>query len=322
MSKFLITGGAGFIGSNYLLEMVDKYKDDTFVCVDALTYCGNLNNLKPIMNRPNFKFIKEDITHKEKMFELFKDEHFDYVINFAAESDVDRSLNDPTLFFNTNVYGTGVLLEASRLYGIKKFHQISTDEVYGDIEREDNETSFKENSKLNPRNPYSASKAAADLLVLAYKHTYNLNISISRSSNNYGPYQYEEKLIPLVIKHALSNKKVPVYGDGLNMRDWLYVRDNCEAIDKIVRSNINGEIFNICGKQERTNLYVIKQILSYLNKKEDLIEYVKTRPNDDKRYVLDTTKIEAKLGFKPKAIFEESLIETINWYLNNPEFLN
>ena len=301
--------------------MVDRYKEDTFVCVDSLTYCGNLENLKPIMDRPNFKFIKLDITNKEKIFKLFKKEHFDYVINFAAESHVDRSLKDSTVFYKTNVYGTSVLLEASRLYGVKKFHQVSTDEVYGDLARDDKTTSFTEESPLRPRNPYSASKAAADLLVLAYRDAYKLKVSISRSSNNYGPLQYKEKLIPLMIKKALGDKKLPVYGDGLNSRDWLYVTDNCEAIDKIVRSDKVGEIFNICGKQERQNMYVVKTILNYLHKDESLIKFVKTRPNDDKRYVLNTSKIEKELNFYPKAKFEEKIIETIDWYLANKSCL-
>ena len=274
MAKFLVTGGAGFIGGNFLHMMVDKYKDDQYVCVDALTYAGNLETLEPILNKPNFKFVHENICNREGIYKLFETEKFDYVINFAAESHVDRSIDNPEIFLKTNILGTQVLMDACRKYGIKRYHQVSTDEVYGDLPLDRKDLFFTEETPIKTSSPYSASKAAADLLVLAYYRTYKLPVTISRCSNNYGPYHFPEKLIPLMIQKALHNEKLPVYGNGENVRDWLYVGDHCEAIDLIVRHGKDGEIYNIGGHNERTNLEVVKTILKELNKPESLINYV------------------------------------------------
>lgn len=319
MAKFLVTGGAGFIGGNFLHMMVNKYKDDQYVCVDALTYAGNLETLEPILNKPNFKFVHENICNREGIYKLFETEKFDYVINFAAESHVDRSIDNPEIFLKTNILGTQVLMDACRKYGIKRYHQVSTDEVYGDLPLDRKDLFFTEETPIKTSSPYSASKAAADLLVLAYYRTYKLPVTISRCSNNYGPYHFPEKLIPLMIQKALHNEKLPVYGNGENVRDWLYVGDHCEAIDLIVRHGKDGEIYNIGGHNERTNLEVVKTILKELNKPESLINYVKDRPGHDLRYAMDPHKIETELGWKPKYNFDTGIKVTIKWNLDNAE---
>lgn len=321
MAKFLVTGGAGFIGGNFLHMMVNKYKDDQYVCVDALTYAGNLETLEPILNKPNFKFVHENICNREGIYKLFETEKFDYVINFAAESHVDRSIDNPEIFLKTNILGTQVLMDACRKYGIKRYHQVSTDEVYGDLPLDRKDLFFTEETPIKTSSPYSASKAAADLLVLAYYRTYKLPVTISRCSNNYGPYHFPEKLIPLMIQKALHNEKLPVYGNGENVRDWLYVGDHCEAIDLIVRHGKDGEIYNIGGHNERTNLEVVKTILKELNKPESLINYVKDRPGHDLRYAMDPHKIETELGWKPKYNFDTGIKVTIKWNLDNAEWI-
>lgn len=321
MSKFLITGGAGFIGGNFLQMMVEKYPNDQYVCVDALTYAGNMETLEPIMKKSNFKFVHENICNREAIFKLFAEEHFDYVINFAAESHVDRSIENPELFLKTNILGTQVLMDACRKYTIKRFHQVSTDEVYGDLPLERKDLFFTETTPIHTSSPYSASKASADLLVLAYHRTFHLPVTISRCSNNYGPYQFPEKLIPLMIQKASRNESLPVYGKGENVRDWLYVGDHCHAIDLIVRKGRDGEIYNIGGHNERTNLEVVKTILKSLDKPESLINYVTDRPGHDLRYAIDPKKIETELGWKPTYTFDTGIIETIKWNLNNQEWL-
>ena len=322
MSKFLVTGGAGFIGGNFLHIMVNRYPNDQYVCIDALTYAGNMETLEPIMNKPNFKFVHENICNKEAVFKLFEQEHFDYVINFAAESHVDRSIENPEIFLKTNILGTQVLMDACRKYGIKRYHQVSTDEVYGDLPLDRKDLFFTETTPLHTSSPYSASKAGADLLVLAYHRTFGLPVTISRCSNNYGPYHFPEKLIPLMIQKALKNEPLPVYGNGQNVRDWLYVGDHCNAIDLIVRKGRDGEVYNVGGHNEKTNLEVVKTILKALNKPETLITYVKDRPGHDLRYAMDPTKIEAELGWKPEHTFDTGIQETIKWNLENQEWIN
>ena len=322
MSKFLVTGGAGFIGGNFLHIMVNKYPNDQYVCIDALTYAGNIETLEPIMNKPNFKFVHENICNREAVFNLFEEEHFDYVINFAAESHVDRSIENPEIFLKTNILGTQVLMDACRKYGIKRYHQVSTDEVYGDLPLDRPDLYFTEETPIHTSSPYSASKAGADLLVLAYHRTFKLPITISRCSNNYGPYHFPEKLIPLMIQKALKNEPLPVYGNGSNVRDWLYVGDHCNAIDLIVRNGKDGEVYNIGGHNERSNLEVVKTILKALNKSETLITYVKDRPGHDLRYAMDPTKIETELGWKPEYNFDTGIQETIKWNLNHQDWIN
>ena len=299
MATFLITGGAGFIGGNYLHLMTKKYPEDRFVCLDALTYAGNLETLQPISNLPNFRFVHGDIRDRKKVYSLFEEERFDYVINFAAESHVDRSIENPQIFLETNIIGTSVLLDACKNYQVKRFHQVSTDEVYGDLPLDRPDLLFKEDTPLHTSSPYSSSKAAADLLVLAYHRTYSLPITISRCSNNYGPYQFPEKMIPLMIQKASRDEKLPVYGDGKNVRDWLHVFDHCQAIDLIVRNGKDGEVYNVGGHNERSNIEVVKTILKSLNKSEDLISYVKDRLGHDRRYAIDPSKIERELNWKP-----------------------
>ena len=322
MAKFLVTGGAGFIGGNFLHIMVNKYPNDEYVCLDALTYAGNMETLEPIMNKPNFKFVHENICNRKAIYELFEKEHFDYVINFAAESHVDRSIENPEIFLETNIIGTSVLMDACRKYGIKRFHQVSTDEVYGDLPLDRPDLFFTETTPLHTSSPYSASKASADLLVLAYHRTFKLPITISRCSNNYGPYQFPEKLIPLMIQKASNNESLPVYGNGANVRDWLYVGDHCTAIDLVVRNGRDGEVYNIGGHNERTNLQVVKTILKALGKPETLINYVKDRPGHDLRYAIDPKKIETELGWKPEFNFDTGIVETIKRNLNNKEWLS
>lgn len=311
--KVLITGGAGFIGSNFVNYMVKKYPNYQIINLDALTYAGNLENVKEVENEPNYRFVKGDITNRELVESLFA-EGVDAVVNFAAESHVDRSIADPGIFIKTNVQGTQVLLDAAKKYGVKKYIQISTDEVYGTL----GETGyFTETTPLAPNSPYSASKAGADLLVRAYHETYGLPVNITRCSNNYGPYHFPEKLIPLMIINALNNQPLPVYGDGLNVRDWLHVEDHCSAIDLVLHHGKNGEVYNVGGNNERTNIEVVKAILRYLNKPESLITFVEDRLGHDRRYAIDATKIREELGWQPKYTFEEGLKQTINWYLEN-----
>ena len=319
--RFLITGGAGFIGSNFLNLMVNKYPDDYYICFDKLTYAGNLSNLKNIMNKPNFKFIKGDITSFDDVEKVFKEEALDVVINFAAESHVDRSIDNPNIFLTTNILGVATLLNACNKYGIKRYHQVSTDEVYGDLSLDKPELLFKETNPLKASSPYSASKASADLLCQAYMRTYNTPISISRCSNNYGPYQFLEKLIPLMINNCLNDKELPIYGDGLNVRDWLYVDDHNLAIDTIVRHAKNGSIYNIGGNSERNNITIVKTILKELHKDESLIKYVNDRKGHDRRYAIDSSKLQKELSWKPLTSFEEGIEKTIRWYLSNPNWI-
>lgn len=315
--NFLVTGGAGFIGGNFIHYLVNKYPSYKVVCLDLLTYAGNLSTLKTVKDRSNFSFVKGDIADRDFIFGLFKEAKFDVVVNFAAESHVDRSIIDPTQFIKTNVLGTGVLLDASRFYGVKRYHQVSTDEVYGDLPLDRSDLFFTEDTPIHTSSPYSASKASGDLLALAYNRTYNLPVTISRCSNNYGPYHFPEKLIPLIITRALNNLNVPVYGKGENIRDWLHVYDHCMAIDLIIHKGKVGEVYNIGGHNEKTNVEVVKTILKELNKPLNLIQYVKDRPGHDLRYAIDATKIETELGWKPKYTFSSGIKDTINWYLEN-----
>lgn len=318
--KILVTGGAGFIGGNFMHLMTEKYPDDTIICVDKLTYAGNLSTLEPIKHRKNYKFYEADICDREAVYKIFEDEKPDIVVNFAAESHVDRSIDNPSIFLETNILGTGVLLDASLKYSVSRYHQVSTDEVYGDLPLDRKDLFFTETTNLHTSSPYSASKASSDLLVMSYNRTFGLNTTISRCSNNYGPYHYPEKLIPLMIKNALANKKLPVYGTGENIRDWLYVKDHCEAIDLVIRSGENGEVYNIGGHNEKTNLEVVKIILDKLGKSEDLIEYVTDRKGHDMRYAIDPSKIHKQLGWLPKTSFEDGIKLTIDWYLANKDW--
>ena len=316
----IVTGGAGFIGSNFIFHMMEAHPDYRIVCLDCLTYAGNLSTLAPVMDKPNFRFVKESITDRDAVYKLFEEEHPDIVVNFAAESHVDRSITDPEAFVRTNVMGTTTLLDACRTYGIKRYHQVSTDEVYGDLPLDRPDLFFTETTPLHTSSPYSSSKASADLFVLAYHRTYGLPVTVSRCSNNYGPYHFPEKLIPLMISRALADEELPVYGDGANVRDWLHVSDHCEAIDLILHKGRVGEIYNIGGHNERTNLEVVKTILKALDKPESLIRYVKDRPGHDRRYAIDPTKIETELGWKPKYNFDTGIRQTIDWYLNNQDW--
>lgn len=316
-NKILVTGGAGFIGSNFVHYMINKYPDYEIVNLDVLTYAGNLETLKNIEDKKNYKFIKGDICDREFIFNLFRNEKFDIVVNFAAESHVDRSVINPDIFVKTNVLGTQVLLDASKKYNVIRFHQVSTDEVYGDLPLDRKDLFFTEETPLNPSSPYSASKASADFLVQAYHRTFGLNTTISRCSNNYGPYHFPEKLIPLMISRALNNESLPVYGDGQNVRDWLHVEDHCSAIDLIIHKGKSGEIYNVGGHNEKTNLEVVKTILKTLQKPESLISYVKDRPGHDLRYAIDPEKLENELGWKPKYNFDTGIDMTIKWYLEN-----
>ena len=314
MKKVLITGGAGFIGSNFIHYILSKYNDYQVINLDKLTYAANLENLKDIEDNKNYKFIHGDIADKEFIFKLFEDKKFDIVINFAAESHVDNSILNPQIFTITNILGTQVLLDACRKYNIKRFHQISTDEVYGELPLDDKNILFTEKTPLSPSSPYSASKASADMLVKSYYRTYSLPITISRCSNNYGPYQHLEKLIPLMISKAINNDNLPVYGNGLNVRDWLHVYDHCTAIDLIIHEGKIGEIYNIGGNNEKSNIDVVKIILKELGKSEKLIKYVNYRPGHDLRYAIDSTKIKTTLNWKPVYSFEKGILDTIKWY--------
>lgn len=320
MKTILVTGGAGFIGSNFVYYMLKKHPDYKIVCVDKLTYAGNLETLDEALKNPLFRFVKADITDREAIYKLFEEENFTAVVNFAAESHVDRSIEEPEVFLKTNILGTQVLLDASRKYGNIRYHQVSTDEVYGDLPLDRPDLFFTEETPIHTSSPYSASKASADLLVTAYHRTYGLPVTISRCSNNYGPYHFPEKLIPLMIANALNDKPLPVYGDGKNVRDWLYVEDHCKAIDMILESGKIGEVYNIGGHNEKTNLEVVKTVLSILGKSEDLITYVKDRPGHDMRYAIDPTKIKNELGWYPETTFEEGIKKTVEWYLSNKEW--
>lgn len=320
--KFLITGGAGFIGSNYLHYVTDKYKNDYFVCLDALTYAGNYNNIKDLEEKDNYKFVKGDITDRVFIDKLFNDEKFDVVINFAAESHVDNSISNPEIFLITNIIGTEILMDASIKYNVKRYHQISTDEVYGDLPLDRKDLLFMEDTPLHTSSPYSTSKASADLLVMAYYRTYGLSVTISRCSNNYGSYQFPEKLIPLTIMKALNNEKIPVYGTGENVRDWIHVHDHNVGVDLIVRNGKVGEVYNLGGHAERHNIDIVKTILKQMGKSEDLITFVEDRKGHDLRYAIDSSKVEKELGWKSTYTFEEGIKETIDWYLNNQDWIN
>lgn len=320
MKKILVTGGAGFIGANFVKYMVDKYPTYEVFNLDALTYAGNLKTCQEVEEKPNYHFIHGDISDRAFIFNLFEKERFEMVINFAAESHVDRSIVDPEIFLKTNVIGTQVLMDAARTFGVSRFHQVSTDEVYGDLPLDRPDLLFTEQTSLQASSPYSASKASADLLVLSYYRTFGLPVTISRGSNNYGPYQFPEKLIPLMISKALKNEPLPVYGDGKNVRDWLHVEDHCRAIDLILHRGRVGDVYNIGGRNERTNLDVVKTILGLLKKSESLITYIEDRPGHDLRYAIDATKIETELGWVPVYQFETGMLQTVEWYLNHREW--
>ena len=316
----VVTGGAGFIGSNFVYLQLDEHSEDRVICLDNLTYAGNLSTLEKAMKNSNFRFVRADIADREAIDKLFEEEHPDIVVNFAAESHVDRSIENPEIFLRTNVLGTQVLMDACRKYGIKRYHQVSTDEVYGDLPLDRPDLFFTEETPIHTSSPYSASKASADLLVLAYYRTYGLPVSITRCSNNYGPYHFPEKLIPLMISRALADETLPVYGKGENIRDWLYVKDHCKAIDLVMRKGRVGEVYNIGGHNEKTNLEVVCTILKELCKPESLISYVTDRPGHDMRYAIDPTKIHDELGWLPETKFEDGIKQTIQWYLNNKKW--
>ena len=318
--NIIVTGGAGFIGSNFIYYMLKKHPSDRIICVDKLTYAGNLETLEAAMEKKNFKFIRADIADRQAVYRIFEQEKPDIVVNFAAESHVDRSIENPEIFLQTNVIGTSVLLDACRRYGIDRYHQVSTDEVYGDLPLDRPDLFFTEKTNLKTSSPYSASKAGADLLVMAYHRTYKIPTTISRCSNNYGPYHFPEKLIPLMIINALSDKKLPVYGDGKNVRDWLYVEDHCRAIDLILQKGRVGEVYNIGGHNERANIDVVKTILKELGKPEDLIEHVTDRKGHDRRYAIDPTKIHTELGWEPETKFEDGIKKTVKWYLEHRDW--
>ena len=318
--NILVTGGAGFIGANFIYLELDKHPEDRIVCVDKLTYAGNLETLKEAVTRDNFRFVKADICDRKAMFDLFAEEKFDIVVNFAAESHVDRSIENPEVFLKTNILGTQVLMDASKEYGVKHYHQVSTDEVYGDLPLDRPDLFFTEETPLKTSSPYSSSKAGADLLVNAYHRTYGLPTTISRCSNNYGPYQFPEKLIPLMIANALEEKPLPVYGEGINVRDWLYVEDHCKAIDLIIRNGKVGEVYNIGGHNEMKNIDIVKIICKALGKSEDLIVHVTDRKGHDMRYAIDPAKIHSELGWLPETKFVDGIQKTIKWYLDNKDW--
>ena len=316
----IITGGAGFIGSNYIFYHMAAHPEDRVICLDKLTYAGNLSTLEPVLNDSRFRFVKEDICNREAVYDLFEQEHPDVVVNFAAESHVDRSILDPETFLKTNIIGTSVLMDACRKYGVRRFHQVSTDEVYGDLPLDRPDLLFTEKTPLHTSSPYSSSKAAADLLALAYVRTYELPVTISRCSNNYGPYQFPEKLIPLMINNALNEKSLPVYGKGLNVRDWLYVEDHCKAIDLILQNGTVGEVYNIGGHNEMANIDIVRLICSKLDRPETLITYVTDRKGHDMRYAIDPTKIHNELGWLPETCFADGIEKTIRWYLDHEDW--
>ena len=315
--NIIVTGGAGFIGSNFVFHMLKAHPDYRIICLDKLTYAGNLSTLEPVMDNSNFRFIKADICDKEAVEKLFEEEKPDIVVNFAAESHVDRSIENPQIFLETNILGTSVLMDACRKYGIKRYHQVSTDEVYGDLPLDRPDLFFTENTPIHTSSPYSSSKAGADLLVLAYHRTFGLPVTVSRCSNNYGPYHFPEKLIPLMIIRALHDESLPVYGDGLNVRDWLYVEDHCKAIDLIIHNGKVGEVYNVGGHNEMANIDIVKLILKQLGKPESLITYITDRKGHDRRYAIDPTKIHNDLGWLPETKFADGIVKTINWYLEN-----
>lgn len=315
MTKLLVTGGSGFIGCNFIEYMLKTYPNYEVINLDLLTYAGCLENNGAVQDYPQYRFIHGDIRDREFIFELFEKEQFDWVVNFAAESHVDRSIEDPSSFLTTNVLGTQVLMDACRCYGVKRFHQVSTDEVYGDLSLED-DTLFTEMFPLKASSPYSASKASSDLLALSYWRTFKLPVTISRCSNNYGPFQFPEKLIPLMILKAMKNEKLPVYGTGENIRDWLHVWDHCQAIDFILHKGRIGEVYNVGGNNEYSNLTIVKLILDELGKSYELIEFVKDRPGHDLRYAIDSSKIKYELGWEPLYTFEDALRSTISWYVD------
>ena len=316
----IVTGGAGFIGSNFVFHMLAKYPEYRIICLDKLTYAGNLSTLKSVINNPNFRFVKDDICDREAVYKLFEEEKPDIVVNFAAESHVDRSIENPGVFLETNIMGTATLMDACRKYGIERYHQVSTDEVYGDLPLDRPDLFFTEETPIHTSSPYSSSKASADLLVQAYNRTYGLPVTISRCSNNYGPYHFPEKLIPLMIVNALADKPLPVYGEGLNVRDWLYVEDHCKAIDLIIHKGRVGEVYNIGGHNEKTNIYIVKKILELLGKPESLITYVADRKGHDLRYAIDPTKIHNEIGWLPETKFDDGIVKTVSWYLENQEW--
>ncbi|NFE94645.1 dTDP-glucose 4,6-dehydratase [Clostridium botulinum] len=315
--KIVVTGGAGFIGGNFVHYMLKKYNEYKIICVDALTYAGNMETLESVKDNKNFSFYKIDIADREAVYDMFEKEHPNMIVNFAAESHVDRSIENPEIFLKTNIMGTAVLMDACIKYGIKRYHQVSTDEVYGDLPIDRPELFFTEETPIHTSSPYSSSKASADLLVGAYNRTYGLPTTISRCSNNYGPYHFPEKLIPLMIVNTLNDKELPVYGTGENVRDWLYVEDHCRAIDLIIHKGTVGEVYNIGGHNERTNVEVVKTILHELEKSEDLIKFVGDRKGHDMRYAIDPKKIHSELGWIPTTNFEEGIKKTIKWYLEN-----
>ena len=316
----IVTGGAGFIGSNFVYLQLKEHPEDRIICLDKLTYAGNLSTLQEAMEHPNFRFVKADIADRAAVEQLFEQEHPDIVVNFAAESHVDRSIENPGIFLQTNIMGTQVLMDACRKYGIQRYHQVSTDEVYGDLPLDRPDLFFTEDTPIHTSSPYSSSKAGADLLVLAYYRTFGLPVSITRCSNNYGPYHFPEKLIPLMISRALADEALPVYGKGENVRDWLYVEDHCKAIDLVMRKGRAGEVYNVGGHNERTNLEVVKTILKELGKPESLITSVTDRPGHDMRYAIDPTKIHSELGWLPETKFEDGIRQTIQWYLDNKKW--
>lgn len=316
----IITGGAGFIGSNFVFHMLREHPQDRVICLDKLTYAGNLSTLAPVMGQDNFRFVKADICDRDAVYSLFAEEHPDVVVNFAAESHVDRSIENPAIFLETNIMGTAVLMDACRKYGIQRYHQVSTDEVYGDLPLDRPDLFFTETTPIHTSSPYSSSKASADLLVLAYHRTYGLPVTISRCSNNYGPYHFPEKLIPLMIINALHDKPLPVYGDGLNVRDWLYVEDHCRAIDLILQKGRVGEVYNVGGHNEMKNIDIVKLICKALGKPESLIHHVTDRKGHDRRYAIDPTKIHEELGWLPETKFADGIKKTIQWYLDHEDW--
>lgn len=318
--NIIITGGAGFIGSNFVFHMLREHPQDRVICLDKLTYAGNLSTLAPVMGQDNFRFVKADICDRDAVYSLFEEEHPDVVVNFAAESHVDRSIENPAIFLETNIMGTAVLMDACRKYGIQRYHQVSTDEVYGDLPLDRPDLFFTETTPIHTSSPYSSSKASADLLVLAYHRTYGLPVTISRCSNNYGPYHFPEKLIPLMIINALHDKPLLVYGDGLNVRDWLYVEDHCRAIDLILQKGRVGEVYNVGGHNEMKNIDIVKLICKALGKPESLIHHVTDRKGHDRRYAIDPTKIHEELGWLPETKFADGIKKTIQWYLDHEDW--
>ena len=316
----IVTGGAGFIGSNFVFHMLQAHPDYRIVCLDKLTYAGNLSTLEPVLQQDNFRFVKADICDRQALDKLFQEEKPDIVVNFAAESHVDRSIENPGIFLETNIMGTAVLMDACRKYGIQRYHQVSTDEVYGDLPLDRPDLFFTEETPLHTSSPYSSSKASADLLVMAYYRTYGLPVTISRCSNNYGPYHFPEKLIPLMIANALADKPLPVYGNGENVRDWLYVEDHCRAIDLIIHNGKVGEVYNVDGHNEKRNIDIVRIICQELGKPESLIVHVEDRKGHDRRYAIDPAKIHRELGWLPETKFEDGIKKTIKWYLEHKKW--